>query len=115
MNNDKVKPTIGPMGIEEVSAEEMTVKKIKKKDPVVYKIYPLNEKYQIQCDPFCYKLQSKTLKGWKTLGYHTSLKSLVVKLYDLDVRQNINNLKFIIQLRDELIEAVSKFADPPKI
>jgi len=85
-----------------------------KHEPIVYPVYPLTEKYRIQCDAYNYILQSKTPKDWNTVGYYSRIGSLVAKLYELEIRENINDLDYLAKLKDELIKTVSKFNVPMK-
>jgi len=69
------------------------------------KIYPLTDKYRIRTDQYNLMLEYKAKNTWTVLGYYSRLKSLVAKLYELEIKQNIDDLEYMIKLQEELIEA----------
>ena len=82
----------------------------KKKGPPkrISNIYPLTPKYRIRTDEYNLMLERKTEKAWTVLGYHSKLKSLLAKLYELEIKENINDLNQMVELKDKLIELVEK-------
>ena len=84
------------------------------------KTYYLNEDYQVVTDSHSLLLQHKVRTDknpdgtWRPEGYYPNLRFLIAALYEKEIRDNINYLERLQQLKDELIESVKEITDLPK-
>ena len=86
----------------------------KKKGPPerISNTYHLTPKYRIRTDEYNLILERNGEKAWIVVGYHSRLKSLLAKLYELEIKENINDLEYMIKLKNELIESVGNIEIP---
>ena len=84
----------------------------KKRKP---KVYPINDKYRIKSDKYCLVLESCDNKGnWSSISYHPTLESLLESLYELNIRENLDELERMVLFKDEIIIKLNKLIEVKK-